>query len=235
MQPAPINLAILSDQTLFRATLKAYLSQQQGLSIIIQASAIQELFGKLEVQPVDILIMDTFMGGMNGIDALKTIRKEYPAVKILVLSTNMAMEVISEVLDSGIHGYVSKSDEPEELLKAVRVISSGYIHQNTLLTKAYYLNGQKAIKNSLDESFSTLNERDKMMLRLIWEEKSSKDIANVLHLGVRSVEKLRQELKDKTGAKSTVGLLKYALRMKVIKGGFLHGSLDLANNNAGRV
>src|SRR6187402_2434801 len=115
----PINLAIVDDHALFRKTLKRFLSDQENINIPVQAADIFELVNKLKTSSIDILLMDIFLPDLNGNDALKIIRKEYPDIKILVLSMSTDMNMVSDMLDAGIHGYVSKGDEPEELLHAI--------------------------------------------------------------------------------------------------------------------
>src|ERR1700761_6108275 len=100
----PINLAIVDDHALFRKTLKNFLSEQQNLRVCIQASSMPELFDKLEEYPVDILLMDVFMPGMNGDEALLKMRAEFPDIRVLVLSMSTDLNLIGDLLDNGIHG-----------------------------------------------------------------------------------------------------------------------------------
>jgi len=210
----PIHLAIVDDHTLFRKTLKAYLSDQKDMNVVFQAETISDLFSKLREISIDILLMDVFLPDVNGNEAILEIRKEYPDVRILALSMSTDMGLISDMLEAGIHGYISKADEPENLVQAIMAASDGRIYRNRLFTEALYWSKQNSIKPDIDQSSATINEREKKILQLIWEEKSNKEIADELFLGVRSVEKIRQDLKEKAGVKSTVGLLKYAIRKK---------------------
>lgn len=214
-----VNLAIADDHTLFRKTLKSYLSEQKNIQVCVLASDMFDLFSKLKNSRVDILLMEIFLPELNGKDALKMIRSEYPDIKILVLSRSTDMDLISDLLDAGIHGYISKTDEPEELLQAIEAVAGGRIYRNGLFTEALYWNKQNNIR-TFGESRIALNEREKKILQLIWEEKSNKEIADELFLGVRSVEKIRQDIKEKIGAKSTVGLVKYAISKRIIGGNF---------------
>ena len=217
MLSRPINLAIVDDHTLFRKTLKSFLSEQKNINVSVQASGIFDLLVKLKVAPVDILLMDLFLPEINGSDALEAIRREYPRMTILVLSMSTDLALISDLMDMGIHGYISKADEPEELLKAIQAVAENRIYRSRLFTEALYWSRQNNMRSfSHNTSTVLLNEREKKMLQLIWEEKSNKEIADELFLGVRSVEKLRQDLKEKIGVKSTVGLLKYAIKRRVI-------------------
>jgi DNA-binding NarL/FixJ family response regulator len=211
-----INLAIVDDHALFRKTLKNYLSEQENLHVAVQAADIFELFSKLKEASIDVLLMDIFLPELSGNEALKAIRSEYPDMKILVLSVNMDMDMISDLLDAGIQAYISKADEPEELLQAIQAVAGNRIYRNRIFTEALYWNKQNNKKAYTDDPHTSLNEREKKMLQLIWEEKSNKEIADELFLGIRSVEKIRQDMKEKIGVKSTVGLLKYAINRRII-------------------
>ena len=212
-----LHIAIVDDHSLFRKTLRDFLSEQKNMKVTIQATDMFDLSDKLKNAAVDILIMDLFMPGMHGNDAVKSMRAEYPDIKMLILSMSNDMDMISDLLDLGIHGYISKSDEPEDLVRAIHTVSENRIYHNRIFTEALYWNKQINIRAHKADSLPLLNEREKKILQLIWEEKSSKEIADELFLGVRSVEKIRQDIKEKIGAKSTVGLLKYALDQRIIR------------------
>ncbi|MDO6434630.1 response regulator transcription factor [Flavitalea sp. BT771] len=216
MLSRPINLAIVDDHVLFRKTLKAFLSDQENINVTVQATDIFDLMNKLRAASIDVLLMDIFLPELNGSEALNLIRTEHPTLKILVLSMSSDMNLISDLLDAGIHGYISKADEPEELLQAIRAVADNRIYRNRIFTEALYWNKQNNIKNHVGKSDVTLSDREKKLLQLIWEEKSNKEIADELFLGVRSVEKIRQDMKEKIGVRSTVGLLKYAISRKII-------------------
>jgi DNA-binding NarL/FixJ family response regulator len=212
----PINLAISGNHALFRSALKSFLSEEQNIRVVLQVQEIFELLIKLKSVSIDILLMDIFLPEWNGFDALKGIRSEYPELKILVLSINSDIDLVTNLLNCGIHGYVSKTDEPAELLEAIRAVANNQIYRNGMYTEALYRRKQNGIRIYPGETPVVLNERERKMLQLIWEEKSNKEIADELFLGVRSIEKIRQDIKEKIGARSTVGLLKYAINKKII-------------------
>lgn len=212
-----INLAIVDDHTLFRKSLKNYISEQKNMNVVIQSPDIPDLLSKLKDYYVQILLLDIYMPKMNGNEAVSIIRSEYPDIKILVLSMCTDMSLLSEMLDSGVYGIISKADEPEELIRAITCLADQRIYRNKIFTDLMYWHKQNNLK--LDNSSADLyfNEREKEIVRLLWDEKSNKEIADQLFLSVRSVEKIRQNLKEKIGVKSTVGLLKYAINKKIIE------------------
>lgn len=211
-----INLAIADDHTLVRKALQNYLSQQHNIKIHIQASSIVDLLTELIKTSVDVLIMDVFMPNSEGYAAFKTVKKQYPDIKIIALSMNTDLFLINDLLDIGINAYISKTDEPENLLQAIHAVAENRLYRNKLFTEALYLNRQNNIKNSAEKKADLLDEREKKILQLLWEEKSNKEIADEIFLSVRSIEKIRQDMKEKLDIVSTIGLLKYALRNNII-------------------
>jgi DNA-binding NarL/FixJ family response regulator len=210
-----INIAIVDDHVLFRKTLENFLSGQKKFQVVIQACDIPELSAKLKNSPVDVLIMVVFMPGLSGTDAVRTIRNEYPAVKILVLSMSTDMNLVGEMLNLGIQGFISTAEEPEELLLAIQTIAENKLYQNKYFTEALYWDKQNNHRGNMGGTAS-FSDRDRKILQMIWEEKGNKEIADELFLGIKTIEKIRQSLKEKIGAKSTLGMLKHALQKKII-------------------
>jgi len=228
MIPAKINIGITDDHTLFRMALTDYLSRQQQLNIVIQTSSCEELILHLKDKRIDILLLDIYMQTLNGDEALKIIREQYPDIKVIVLSMCIDMNILNEMLDIGVHGLISKADEPEKLLEAIAWVAGERIFRNKLFTEVLYWNKQYDIQSSKIKTKVNLNDREKEIILMIWEEKSNKEISECLFIGVRSIEKARQDIKDKLGVKTTVAVLKYALKEGIIKPSWKY-SLD--NNN----
>jgi DNA-binding NarL/FixJ family response regulator len=209
------SIAIADDHTLFRKALRGYLSQQKNIEVVIEAADAIELLTELKSHPVDIAIIDLFMPQLKGDDAVKIIKSTYPDIKIIVLSMHTDLGVVNDLIDAGIHAYISKAEEPEQLVQAIRSVADNGIYNNKLFADALYWHRQADAKDGA--SSSLLEEREKKILQLLWEEKSNKEIADEVFLGVRSIEKIRQAMKEKLGVKSTIGLLKYGLCNKIIR------------------
>lgn len=212
-----INLAIVDDHTLFRKTLRHYISEHKNANVVIQSPNIPDLLQKLKDYHVHILLLDLYLPGISGLDAIKIIKREHPDIKILVISICTDMSLLSDILEAGIYGIISKADEPEELMRAIVCAAEHKIYRSKLLTEVMYWDKQLHAKNNFNKSNMPVSEREREILKLLWEEKSNKEIASSLFLSVRSVEKIRQEMKEKLGVKSTVGLFKYAINEKIIK------------------
>lgn len=211
-----IKLAIVDDHTLFRKTLADYLSKQ-SFQVSIEGADIFDLLNKLKSITVDVLVTDLFMPNAGGIEALKTVRNEYPELKIVVLSMSSNLRLINELLDIGIYAYISKADEAEHLVQAINAAFADQIYRNILLTEALYLH--KQINKNINDAGNhiSLDDREKKVLQLLWQEKSNKDIAKEIFLSVRSIEKIRQDMKQKLGLKTMIGLLKYGLVNNIIE------------------
>jgi DNA-binding NarL/FixJ family response regulator len=211
-----VNLAIVDNHTILRRTLKSYLSEQGNINVVIQSPDIPDLLRKLKDTYVHMLLMDLFLPEINGFDAIKIIQHQYPDIKILVITMCNDLHILSELFDCGIYGILSKADEPEEVINAISSVADHRIYCSKLLTEVMYWGRQNNMRKP-GELHVRLNEREKEVLQLLWEEKSNKEIANHLFLGIRSVEKIRQDMKEKLNVKSTIGLLKYGIKEKIIQ------------------
>jgi DNA-binding NarL/FixJ family response regulator len=156
------------------------------------------------------------MTPINGYEAVPIIKEAFPDIKILVLSMCHDMEMLSDLLDAGVYAIISKADEPEELLRAIVSLSEHRIYRSKLFTEVMYWNKQNTITGHHQFNGGFLDQREKEILQLLWEEKGNKEIADHLYLSIRSIEKIRQNMKEKLGVKSTVGLLKYAIKNRII-------------------
>lgn len=217
MIPEKINIGISDDHTLFRKALADYLSRQHQLNIAVQTSSYEELFLHLKDKRIDILLLDIYMPNLNGDEALKIIREQYPDIKVIVLSMCMDMNMLNEMLNIGVHGIISKADEPEKLLEAITSVAAERIFRNKLFTEVLYWSKQYDLKSARIKTKANLNDREKEIILMIWEEKSNKEMSEHLFIGVRSIEKTRQDIKEKLGVKTTVAVLKYALKEEIIK------------------
>ena len=216
MKENTIHIGIADDHTLLRKTLRTWLSHYNEFKVTIEASTGYELLQKLENYSVDVLILDLFMPNIDGKESLQVIQHKYPGIKVIILSMYVEPEMVSELLDLGIYGYLSKSAETTELLDAIKEASKGIVHQNQIVTKALYWKTNNSAQVYSTQNGSSFTEKQKKILQLLWEEKSTQEIASEVFLSVSAVDKIKQQLKEKTGAKTTVGLLKYAIEKKII-------------------
>jgi DNA-binding NarL/FixJ family response regulator len=214
MPPAACNIGIADSNLLFRRVLEHYLSNQTGIRVIMHASDVAELSKKLDKYQIDVLLMDSFVPGFVSSEIIANIQQQLPDIKIIILVD--AIYQIGDLLDSGVHAFISKSDEPDELLLAIQTASANLIFHDKLLAEALYWRRRNFARSGQHKMGSALTDREKKILRLLWDEKSVKEIAGELFIGTRTVERICQEMKEKTGAKSTIGLMRYAIHNKII-------------------
>ncbi|PUZ30091.1 DNA-binding response regulator, NarL/FixJ family, contains REC and HTH domains [Chitinophaga costaii] len=225
-----INLGMVNEHTVFRELLKAYFSTR-NIDMVLHVGSVTELMGGLKRTRVDLLLMDTLLIKANGNDIIRMLRDQYPGMKILVISSGNDMDIMVELLDLGIHGCISKDEEPEELLRAIVSAANNRIYRNSLFTEALYFNKEHNLNTEIDETIYLLDRRDKVVLQYLWEEKSNKEIAQSFSLSVRSIEKIRQDMKEKLGVKSTIGLLKYGIDKGIIQPGLIKSFMHPQTSN----
>jgi len=216
MLSTKINLAITDDHTLFRKMLVDFLQKQPNLNVALQTASYEELLSCLPNVKIDILFMDIIASFVNAEEALQLIRHEYPNIKVIVFSKCSNPKILNELLELGVHAIIPTSDDPSELLNAAFSVATKSIYQNKLFTDILYWNKLQNFEKNKFRKEVSLSEREKTIIRMIWEEKSNKEISEKLFLGVRSIEKIRQDIKEKLDVKSTVAVLKYAIREGII-------------------
>lgn len=212
-----IKVAIADDHLLFRKLLSNYLSKFDNIAMEIEANDAVELLNKLSCKAADIVLLDLFMPKMNGIDAATIIGNDYPSIKIIVLSLCSDINIIKSFLDIGIHAYLSKSEDPSTVLAAIMAAAENRIHRSQLYTEALYYEKEATIKRGISKQ-TNLDNREKQIIQLLWEDKSNKEMSDILYLSVSSIEKIKQELKERLEVKSIAGLFRY---------GLIHGIISL--------
>jgi len=175
-----------------------------------------DLLDRLKETRVDIILLDLFMPKLSGIDAVTIIRNEYPGIKIIIVTLCTDLKIVRGILNLGIYAYVSKNEDPSHLYQAIMFASEGRIYRNHLFTEALYQDKEKEIRRGLKKTEVSLDEREKKIIQLLWEDKSNKEIASIVHLSISSIEKIKQELKERLVVKSIAGLFSYALQHGII-------------------
>jgi|GEM_PF-495977 len=210
------KLALLDRHALFRKSLESFLSSRPGLQVVLDTGDHFQLFESLKHTPIDILVFDAGMPHADAVEVIQEMRRTYSRMKIIVLSQSTSVQFVNGLVNLGIHAYVCKTDEPESLLQAIADVSKNRIHRNKLFTEALYWDRQVDELAEPGNAPSLLDSRERAIIRLMWEEKSNKEIADLLFLSIRSIEKIRQDIKEKLQVKTTVGMFKYALNHHII-------------------
>jgi DNA-binding NarL/FixJ family response regulator len=216
MKNSIIHIAIADDHTLLRKALRESICQIDNVQVTLDAASGDELLRRIPDYPIDILLMDLFMPDGNGKDALPIIRERHPDIKVLMMSVCTEMKLISDLLDQGIYGFVSKSAEIHELHEAISMASKNKMYKNRILTEALYWKADQHSTHPTVRKKIRFSETQQKVFQLLWQEKTTQEIAAEIFTSVSTVEKIKQQLKEKTGAGTTLGLIKFALKNRII-------------------
>ena len=213
----PIKVAIADDHALFRTGVKTSLTSHKDIQMIAEAENGMQLLNLLKHIKPDVILLDIHMPIMDGYTALPEIKKLYPDMKVIMLSMNNDPSIITRMMEIGANSYLTKESDSETIYHAIRTCFEQEFFFNDLTNKAL-LNGlrmKKPAEASAPEV--NLNEKEVTILKLMCEEKSTKEIADIVDLSPRTVEAIRDKLKTKTGVKSMAGLVMYAVRAGIVE------------------
>jgi len=192
------RIVIAEDHTILREGLRALLASDPSLEVVGEARDGQEAIRGAEKFKPHLILMDLSMPRMNGLDAIREIRKKCPEMKILILTVHKSDEYIQAALEAGANGYILKDSSHTELSLAIRNVLEGkYFISPEISGKIIggYLQGKKPVKPTT--SWETLTQREKSILKLIAEGYKNRDIADFLCISVKTVEKHRANLMQK--------------------------------------
>lgn len=212
-----IKVAIADDHALFRTGVKTSLSSRKDIQMIAEAENGMQLMNLLKHIKPDVVLLDIHMPIMDGYTTLPEIKKLYPEIKVIMLSMNNDPSIITKMMEIGANSYLTKESDSETIYQAIRTCYEQEFFFNDLTNKAL-LNGlrmKKPVENSMPEV--QLTEKEITILKLMCEEKSTKEIADIVDLSPRTVEAIRDKLKTKTGVKSMAGLVMYAIKAGIVE------------------
>jgi DNA-binding NarL/FixJ family response regulator len=212
-----IKVAIADDHTLFRAGVKTALSVKKDIELVAEADNGQQLLHLLKYTEPDVILLDIQMPIMDGIQTLPEIRKLYPHVKVIILSMHNDHSMISKLMEIGANSYLTKNSDSETIYQAIKTCYEQEFFFNELTNKAL-LTGLRTKRSDLGMPQDVnLTEKELTVLKLMCEEKSTKEIADIVEISPRTVEAIRDKLKSKTGSKSMAGLVMYAVKNRIIE------------------
>jgi two-component system response regulator NreC len=211
------RVLIVEDHTILRAGLRALLATQPNLEIVGDlGDGRQAIRAVTNLQP-DLIIMDLSMPGMNGMEAIKEIKKRHAQVKILTLTVHKTDEYIRSTLNAGTDGYVLKDATHEELIMAIQYLMMGKFYLSPGVCQKVvtgYLDKQP--DTPLSASWETLSHRERQILKLIAEGQKNKEIAAYLSISQKTVEKHRSNLMKKLNLHSATQLTVFAMEHGLI-------------------
>ncbi len=214
----PIKVAIADDHKIFRDGIKMALKEREFLKILWEAEDGKDLMHKLEIKLPDVLLMDIRMPELDGVNAINLIRKEYEGVKIIVLTMYDDQEMITKMMEMGANAYLTKTTDPDEIYQAILTCMNDDFYFNDLVNKAVLLKLQH--KKNVRQYYPTpvkFSEKELKILKCISEDKTTEEISKDVFLSPRTIETIRQNMKQKVGAKTIAGLVMYAMRNRLLE------------------
>jgi DNA-binding NarL/FixJ family response regulator len=184
------------------------LNSFEHVDVVKDAANGKELLTLIEEDNPDAVILDVEMPVMGGIEAAKIIADRYPSVKMLVLTMHNESVFINKLMDIGVHGFLSKSAEPQEVERALQAIVEKDFYKNDIATKALMNSGGRAAE---EDRYSKLTNREIEILLLICQELTPGEISERLQISEKTFFNHRANILEKTKARGNVGLIRYAI------------------------
>lgn len=205
-----MKIMLIDDHAILLDGIKALLEREGNYTLVATSSTAEEGLDLLATHETDLLITDFNLPGMDGLSLVRRVKKQYPHIKIMVLSMHHETHLVKEILREGVDAYLLKKDSHKELLNALRHIQMGKIFLSDEINKMLV----RSLTVS-DES-KLLSDREREVLKLIAKEYSNKQIAEELFISEHTVETHRKNIFRKTGTGSLVGLIKFAYANNLI-------------------
>jgi DNA-binding NarL/FixJ family response regulator len=210
-----IRVLLADDHSLMRDGIAALLNEVPGFKIVGEARDGLEAIQMIQTHQPNMILMDIGMTPMNGLDATARISKEYPEVRVVILSMHANEEYVLKALRAGAAGYLLKDTKKQELIDALNAVAAG----KTFLSKEVsrhviddYVRSVESERTPLDQ----LTPRQRQILRLIAEGKTNKEIAQVLNVSIKTVDTHRTLLMQRLNIHDIAGLVRFAIKMGLV-------------------
>jgi DNA-binding NarL/FixJ family response regulator len=210
MDVTPKRVFIVDDHQMVIDGINLMLEDKPDFVVVGESTQPLQVIEILKNLQVDILISDVGMPEMSGVELSRLVKNKFPDIKILALSMFGDSQVIAEMIDAGISGYILKNSGKKELIEALTKIADGQNYFGQEIT----LQLMKSFKRNQEEA--KLTDREIEIIRMIEKDMTTRDIAETLFISERTVETHRKNILHKTNTQTVVGLLKYAYDRKII-------------------
>jgi two-component system response regulator NreC len=216
---------LADDHDILRDGLRVLLELSDDISVVGEARTGREAVAEVERVHPDVVLMDISMPELDGVEACMRIRQQTPGVRVLFLTMHEAEEYFFRALRAGAAGYVIKRTAAADLIAAVRAVARGEAFLSPSMTRALVADytqratpsgvaGREAI--SADDTYETLTSREREVLQLVAEGATNQEIANLLHLSIKTVQSHRASVMEKLGLRDLPHLVRYAVRRGLV-------------------
>lgn len=209
-----LKIIIADDHQIMIDGIKSLLRKEKNIEIVAEANSAEEALRIVRSRDdINILITDINMLEMTGIELAKIVKKEFPAVKVLVLTMFNEPEITNEIIASEAEGYILKNTGKQELIDAINKIADcGTYYSSDVISKLMIASKHK---NQINENVKTLSPRELEIIKLIVKEYTTNQIAEKLFISPRTVDTHRKNIIQKINSKTLVGLIKFAIENKL--------------------
>lgn len=212
-----LRLALADDHTIMRSGLRLLLERESDFSIVGEAGDGREVIEIVEAQSPDVVIMDVAMPNLNGIEAARRITSAHPRTAVIILSMHSDESYVLRALNAGARGYLLKDSAESDLISAVRAVSEGKAFFSPAISKLLVEDYVRQLRQrGVEDSYELLTPRERELLQLVAEGKTTKEAATVLNLSPHTVDTHRANLMRKLNVNSLPELILYAVRKGVI-------------------
>jgi DNA-binding NarL/FixJ family response regulator len=212
MAKSKTKVIIVEDHKLFREGLKSILSDKAGLEVVGEAGDGLEAIRTVKKCQPDIILLDLSMPKMNGISVMREIKSQFPEIKIMALTIHESDQYVLEAFEAGADGYCLKDAGRNELMVAVDSVLQGKRYISPSISDNVlegYLTGRKKLKSKT--SWDTITQREREVLKLLGEGYQNKEISDMLHISVKTVEKHRANIMNKLDLHNAAALTAFAI------------------------
>lgn len=214
----PIRIILADDHQIVRQGLRMLLEAEPDMAVIAEASNGREVLKQAQELLPDVIIMDITMPELNGIEATRQILSIAPGIKVIALSMNSDSRFVLNMFRAGVSGYLLKECSHGELVKAIRIVLKDKTYLGPGISDIVikdFLTGWQVTDGSV---FSALTTKEREVLQLMAEGKTTRQIAESLYVSVKTIESHRKQVMDKLGIRSVAELTKYAIREGLTSG-----------------
>lgn len=212
-----IRVLLADDHTLIRAGLRLVVEQQPDFAVAGEAENGRQAVAMADSLKPNVVVMDIGMPDLNGIEAARQIREQHPEIEIVMLSMHSDEGYVLRALKAGARAYLLKDSAEADLARAIHAAAEGKSFFSPAVGKVLLEDYMRKLQRTgAEDSYELLSPREREVLQLVAEGKSSKEIANLLNLSVYTVETHRAKLMQKLNLKSMPELILYAVRKGII-------------------
>jgi DNA-binding NarL/FixJ family response regulator len=221
MEGKTVKIALVDDHKIVRDGIKAMMLEYPDIEIVAESPDAETMLTKIKGSGAEILLLDLILPGMDGVSFAEILKVRLPELKILVLTSNTDEVSVIRAVQAGARGYVSKDASGEELIKAIRLITAGEEYFGEKITsivfKSYLSKANQQKSQTPENSSEYITQREKEIIACFGDGLSYKETAAKLNISPRTVETHRNTIMEKLGLQSLAELIKFAIRMGIVK------------------